>query len=726
MLPRNMDGSTNALSWELDCLDALMGARCNASPSDTLYHWIHDGHLKIPEAHHTLNERSQTEGYDLSICGVQFTDESFESNYKTMIQRLCSSLLQQLTSRNSITTGVALTILIRDLHETLYYVPDETILDVFRAMMYESSTISPSLTVRERSFAYRPLPQDGASIRLLVLLPSRPIDGRISCRLVHQSLLDGTEYEALSYVWGNTSDTDNILVDDQEFPINTNLFEALKALRKPDELRILWVDAICIDQANLLERSSQVAIMGRIYRQAATVIAWLGPEPDERKIVFETLNGDRKMSEDFFPALTGVMDNVYFRRAWIVQEMTLAQNVVLQYGTSTCPLTNLEHYLSPDEQMSEHARSDEDQARPDDEIVSAKQGLPNSPTGTPVTFSDILSKRDNGAVQTLLILLIRERMGHLFKRSALLESGARMAKQEVLGYLLVITGRASCLDPKDKVFSMLEIYRIFTGQSELLVDPDYRQSVEEIMIAVAQSIILRIKDLSVLSYIAQTRGKGTSLLPSWVPDWRDGLRFEQLGHQDVPLLPFRAGNVLFEDGGRTLRSYGFGIDKIEHGVDIEFSDKDAWIKSILSCIEHGPRAHDQRICGTEAMWLAILFIVSPERFYSYNTEVASLDETPSLDPLNSANFPPRTLNAATRLAETYWAWLGAEITPSIRLYSRMKRESRNERIFTTENGTYVAAPAKADKGDIIVAFPGTIFLFVLRKVGAYHFFIGVA
>ncbi|KAF2423735.1 heterokaryon incompatibility, partial [Tothia fuscella] len=86
-----------------------------------------------------------------------------------------------------------------------------------------------------------------------------------------------TEYDALSYTWGTEDKTETILCNGVELPITANLFQALRMLRpSAKERRYLWVDAICINQADESEKSDQVWNMLHIYQTARKVMAWLG------------------------------------------------------------------------------------------------------------------------------------------------------------------------------------------------------------------------------------------------------------------------------------------------------------------------------------------------------------------------------------------------------------------------------------------------------------------
>lgn len=127
------------------------------------------------------------------------------------------------------------------------------------------------------AFQHQPLDLDVRSIRLLRLLKS--VGGPICCEIFQANFDDidnAVPYEALSYVWGPSYRGFEIEVAGKKLKTTDNLFYALCNLRLPYKDRILWVDAICIDQANLKERGHQVRQMGDIYSKAEQVLFWLG------------------------------------------------------------------------------------------------------------------------------------------------------------------------------------------------------------------------------------------------------------------------------------------------------------------------------------------------------------------------------------------------------------------------------------------------------------------
>ncbi|KAI0850529.1 heterokaryon incompatibility protein-domain-containing protein [Daldinia vernicosa] len=138
---------------------------------------------------------------------------------------------------------------------------------------------------------YSSLDHSRREIRLLHLHPGK-LSSLISCHLSQCSLDDKPTYEALSYVWGTSINPQRIVLtrdnlfplEGSDFAVAPNLYAALQFIRKPDAERIVWIDAICINQEDIPEREYQVALMGQIYSGAKQVLCWLGT-PNDNGIV---------------------------------------------------------------------------------------------------------------------------------------------------------------------------------------------------------------------------------------------------------------------------------------------------------------------------------------------------------------------------------------------------------------------------------------------------------
>ncbi|KAK3364667.1 heterokaryon incompatibility protein-domain-containing protein [Lasiosphaeria hispida] len=155
-------------------------------------------------------------------------------------------------------------------------------------------------------------------------------------------------YEALSWCWGTDPPDYALLIkyNDKTFKmrVRKQLGLALKYLRRPNKIRTLWIDAICINQADHNERNHQVQMMSRIYTRASEVCIWLGEDNDESKTAidfiheeirvlnnFDKLCSDKKYTEKW-RALMILMQREWFSRRWVVQEIALASKAKIYCG----------------------------------------------------------------------------------------------------------------------------------------------------------------------------------------------------------------------------------------------------------------------------------------------------------------------------------------------------------------------------------------------------------
>lgn len=218
-------------------------------------------------------------------------------------------------------------------------------------------------------FRHKPINLEGHSFRLLRLCKAE--FGNVRCELIHAYLDDENllEYEALSYTWGGTFKAHDIEVDGTLVAVTQNLSLALRSLRNSNTDRILWIDAICIDQDNDKERGHQVCQMGAIYAKAERVLIWLGPATPETDLAFDNMrrfekesskyacrdwkvsdkrweeimasvqppdgNGKTTTIRDQMKGLEDLMARTWFDRVWIIQEVTNARAAKVACGTRT-------------------------------------------------------------------------------------------------------------------------------------------------------------------------------------------------------------------------------------------------------------------------------------------------------------------------------------------------------------------------------------------------------
>ncbi|KAI1336136.1 heterokaryon incompatibility protein-domain-containing protein [Xylariaceae sp. FL0016] len=235
----------------------------------------------------------------------------------------------------------------------------------------------PEWKVENDYTKYRPLETSSKEIRLVTIRPGSN-DDPIQCTLTrHAFPMDGSSFEALSYCWGSLRDTVDITLfhdatdtEGQHFNVTKTLDLALRRLRHEDQERMIWIDALCINQGSIKERNYAISFMADVYRTAETVIVFLGDEPRSNGkdmwslvdkflsafppgepiwkqpdigAVLERVNpkpndgaSDAK-SSDFMMHVSLISESFFgnypwFRRVWVIREVMNARNAVVYCG----------------------------------------------------------------------------------------------------------------------------------------------------------------------------------------------------------------------------------------------------------------------------------------------------------------------------------------------------------------------------------------------------------
>lgn len=141
---------------------------------------------------------------------------------------------------------------------------------------------------------YRPLDVSIREIRVLDILQftGKQIEV-LQCRLRHVSLDSEPKpvYETISYCWGDPNPCEVISLNGNDFSVPKNTFLALRRISSPSRVRTVWIDAVCINQNDIRERSQQVSMMGAIYTQTTTGLIYLGECDGESAKLFTSLEG---------------------------------------------------------------------------------------------------------------------------------------------------------------------------------------------------------------------------------------------------------------------------------------------------------------------------------------------------------------------------------------------------------------------------------------------------
>ena len=133
----------------------------------------------------------------------------------------------------------------------------------------------PQDTQVEAYYEYEPLP-DGRFARYLILQPGSTVADPLSCTLHTAHLDEFPSFEAVSYVWGIPIRNRAITCNGKVIRITTNLDDALRQVRLTEKPRALWVDSVCINQADPKEKGYQVSLMEQVYKKSSCTLICLG------------------------------------------------------------------------------------------------------------------------------------------------------------------------------------------------------------------------------------------------------------------------------------------------------------------------------------------------------------------------------------------------------------------------------------------------------------------
>lgn len=337
--------------------------------------------------------------------------------------------------------------------------------------------------------------------RLLSVFPGCYGD-EIKCRLFPTLLSGESQYEALSYVWGSAEKCETIFVNGQPIKVTSNLERALRHLRCNDRPRTLWVDALCINQEDLGERSDQVANMNLIYSLATATIVYLGDEDEHTAGGFDMLrmfaqnlhfdqypiwradirNKPSLMPSDLVSA-RHVLALPWWQRTWVVQEIALAKAIFLVCGKQS---------LSWDKIVAPAAKAI------NEHVNSCCTHLLASPVDAEVGRTLQMMRAEINNLQ-----LIRDTI-----------QGTKSNPVPPLYQIISCFRHRRATDSRDKIYGFLALHRPNTANQ---LRADYTLSLNEAYMKAAFSMIQNARTLDLLYYAGYDERKKN--LPSWVPDW---------------------------------------------------------------------------------------------------------------------------------------------------------------------------------------------------------------
>ncbi|KAE8391209.1 heterokaryon incompatibility protein-domain-containing protein [Aspergillus alliaceus] len=549
--------------------------------------------------------------------------------------------------------------------------------------------------------------------RILKILEVTP---QIIFSLEPFSIYEAPGYEALSYAWGTSPESEESICNGARFRISRTLGQALRGIYAYSGSAWVWVDAICINQTDAVEKAHQVAAMGELYSYADQVLIWLGEEADQSDLACSLLPeltdriwalkdsevGWRPLSTDevvaqglphpddpLWRAVFLLYGRAWFQRLWIVQEIVLAQQCVFLCG----------------------ARQIEWQYVLNFAVATSKSFFVGNIAGlhTQAMGEDQVHRSTNGI--------------RLIRNSWRLQTGLDQPEKEIDG----IQAAMDVMQSQGASVKVDYVYGVLGMLSEAMrkmVVVDYSEEVKQnygmVHASFFRHCLERVTDWPSLRFPPKTSRVN---IPSWCPPWGSGWNDGYLpvvgcraGRPIATSLPPSPYRLCLATGGESdgvLRISGVSVDTVRGIVPLsQVFDEDTNIvhaRRILSvlqdCSSHLPDGADahQRLLGVligQHGWLE-----SPQ--FSGHPHGNILDSLVSfLKPLakseeeneGKAGHVPLNLDTAEYFLDQHRFWRGYLNLMMVRWPGRS--------FAVTTNGCMAIVPCDTKPGDTVCVFLG--------------------
>lgn len=522
-------------------------------------------------------------------------------------------------------------------------------------------------------YIYTPLNESENEIRVLNLLPDTfGSTIHVTLHTIPFNKTSVPSFEALSYTWGSTENCVDIIIhspDEKSLSVTPNLAEALLHLRYEDRPRLLWIDAISINQRDLAERSSQVSLMADIFSKAYRVVIWLGPEVEDTPLAIECIsliaskvNVDWDMVrmyavstekhwadlEESLPfdkrecsALLHFFESEWFERLWIWQEARLG-------SLATIALRGTRHVLWA-------------------ELRKAACCLYLKPD---------LVDQDN----------FRLRINTAYRL-------CNQRNDDDMPNLIAKTRHCKCADPRDRVFAVLSLC---TDTAKMGIEVDYTKTVVEVY---KDALFCFLRRTECLMLEDMRPGGALVGAPSWVPNWTIPNSCYPIQHLSASMSTKSTVNILPND---VLEVLGVDVAHVESTKHIDFPDRCIYyevivaIRSLISSLNPpGELAsksdHVRSICQT---LMTGYYAESYDPTLEHTPSISEIEEV--VNYLSSEDWPQYFPNVLGRFLRSMFHY------------------SKGRTMFTTKTGSMGIGPETMQAGDIVTVLLGCNTAIILR------------
>ncbi|KAL8852096.1 MAG: hypothetical protein Q9221_003026 [Calogaya cf. arnoldii] len=436
---------------------------------------------------------------------------------------------------------------------------------------------------------------------LKILPPTTQSNDKVICELAWEILYNPPGYEALSYTWGTTTQDQPIEIRTIPNPplspspsttdivhVTKHLHAALLRLRQSTIPRTVWIDQLCIDQNNLAEKNSQVQQMAEIYQRARRTVVWLGEldildidreaivnatermnfipvereysTPEDQLILKDLIGfGAQADTDDSSQRrrgiLAGLLNRPWFTRAWVYQEVVVAQKGIVLCGSLEMDMDIFINLLDGVCDL-------------DFQEVAEAASIMHSSKGYKPMFA------------------IRE--ARFESRNGL----SSTKKSRWLSTIWQAMGNLNATNPRDKVYAFLAFA---DSTDENRISPSYGKSVKSVYTEATVRSIHSVGSLDVLE-LAIKRTDSLEDFPSWVPDFS----------KPLPSTPFMTHNV----GGTEFRASGDSQHTLRTpDTDITTLTVRSHVLSTVVSV-HPKEIHDYNPSGTLHDWIDLTSVTT--------------------------------------------------------------------------------------------------------------------
>jgi Heterokaryon incompatibility protein (HET) len=410
-------------------------------------------------------------------------------------------------------------------------------------------------------YQYLPL-ETQDTVRVLVLHPALNFEDPLQCNVIHSKReytgYKNESYEVVSYAWESQQPSRILECQGRVIFITPTVESFLRHIRKGHWSIRLWIDAVCLNQKDSVEKGQQIYNIGEIYREARKCLIWLGEERKHDSELFaffdlgfhcgafddlaresswfgsnyynsRNIQGGRGAKNVHFDLTTyrGSLVNIlapfrrpWFTRRWILQEVALSKRKVVRCGSVALQW---------------------------DIFVSGIRYLERAcSTGDLYDLDGVLSKAS-------VVYSVSQPSTEF---ETLGPNGSRIWRPRTLLNMLYKFAAFECSDPRDRVFALLG----FADDADTFnLAQYYSESAEKLYFAVAAQLVKQRRYFELLEYstIFQSQQSGWNL-PLWIPNWASTpLRSLRHFGQDMEPFLYHVGlGCSIGDAGRHLRMTG--------------------------------------------------------------------------------------------------------------------------------------------------------------------------